>query len=375
MDLKEEGMMNGSIPLSTARQQLAEAVSRAQPTTFAPLDISPWLAMALLQKAIRRGRGEIAQQAAATLLQISPERLWRRCGGIAFEDIGVADLETVSLVTAALAGKTVRASLGGEWPVASFIVSRMVHAPKCRATDDLLMTAELHPAYEQSRQELALRSTPDLLTIATGSTALQERALALWYAIGTNRRPSRHLRLRRGEPATAFDALREAGFPQNVVETSREGFRRVGEVLCPFLVLLSAINQPGPEAIVDDDLPPEAMIGPIPGWAIDLYSREGRAALTRFLRADCATARWVSEHVSPARRVDFLGGVIFRAEGGLLAKRLRWPTGDDLRRRVDLECHGVEARNVAQLLTLLRADIPVLNRVRAEVMGSARHAV
>jgi hypothetical protein len=248
-------MPNGSIPLSTARQQLAEAVSQAQPSTFEPLDISPWLAMALLQKAVRRGRDEFAQQAAATLLQISPERLWRRCGGIAFEDIGVADLETVSLVTAALAGKTVRADLGGEWPVASFIVSRMAQAPKCRATDDLLMTAELHPAYEQSRRELALRSTADLLTIATGSTALPERALALWYAIGTNRRQSRHLGLRRGEPAAVFGALCDAGFPRTVVEVAREGFRRVGEVLCPFLALLSAISQSGPAAIVDDDLP------------------------------------------------------------------------------------------------------------------------
>ena len=55
----------------------------------------------------------------------------------------MADLDTVALVTAALAGKRFRASLGGEWHVASYIVSRMVHAPKCRAADDLLMSAEL----------------------------------------------------------------------------------------------------------------------------------------------------------------------------------------------------------------------------------------
>ena len=36
--------------------------------------------------------------------------------GIAFEDIGLADLSTVSFVTAALAGKGVRAALGGEEP-------------------------------------------------------------------------------------------------------------------------------------------------------------------------------------------------------------------------------------------------------------------
>ena len=52
--------------------------------------------MSLLQKAIRRGHEELALRAAATLLRISPERLWRRCGCIAFEDVGVADLDTVA---------------------------------------------------------------------------------------------------------------------------------------------------------------------------------------------------------------------------------------------------------------------------------------
>src|SRR5258708_6940519 len=110
--------MNKAISLNLARQRLADAVANSQPPIPAPLAVSPWVAMSLLQKAIRRGREEIAQRAAATLLEISPERLWRRCGGIVFEDTGVADLETLSIVTVALAGKRFRATLGGEWPVA-----------------------------------------------------------------------------------------------------------------------------------------------------------------------------------------------------------------------------------------------------------------
>src|ERR1700712_3069908 len=101
----------------------------------AQLKISPWLAMSLLQKAIRRGESDWAQRAASTLLLIAPDRLWRRCGAAAFEEIGVADLDTVSIVTAALAGKRYRATVGGEWKVASFIVERMVRAAKCRAAD------------------------------------------------------------------------------------------------------------------------------------------------------------------------------------------------------------------------------------------------
>jgi hypothetical protein len=131
----------------------------------------------------------------------------------------------VAVITAALAGKTVRASLGGEWPVAGFIVSKMTRAPKCRATDDLLMPAELHPAYERSRRGLSGRSTRDLLNIGAGSAALPTRARALWYAVGTNRYQSRHLQARRGAPAIVFGVLRDAGFPRAVVEDAQDGFR------------------------------------------------------------------------------------------------------------------------------------------------------
>src|SRR3984893_19377077 len=116
--------MNGPIILNDAREQLADDIFAYREPKPAPLKISPWLAMSLLQKSVRRGESELAQHAAATLLITAPDRLWRRCGAAAFEEIGVADLQTVSLVTAALAGKGYRSTLGGDWKAGSFIVDR-----------------------------------------------------------------------------------------------------------------------------------------------------------------------------------------------------------------------------------------------------------
>jgi hypothetical protein len=118
--------------------------------------------MSLLQKAIRRSESELAQHAAATLLLIAPDSLWRRCGAAAFEEIGVADLQPVSLVTAALAGKRYRATIGGEWKVASFIVDRMTNAHKCRAAHDLLLISDSHPLYRGARSDLATKTTREL---------------------------------------------------------------------------------------------------------------------------------------------------------------------------------------------------------------------
>jgi replication-associated recombination protein RarA len=89
--------MNGPDPLSIARQQLFDALSNFQAPPSDPLNVSAWVAMSLLQKAIRRGEERLALQAAATLLRDAPDRLWRRSGCIAFEDIGVADFNTVAI--------------------------------------------------------------------------------------------------------------------------------------------------------------------------------------------------------------------------------------------------------------------------------------
>jgi hypothetical protein len=365
--------MNKPNILSIARQQLSEAISNFQTPSCDPLNVSPWIVMSLMQKAIRRGEEQLALRAAATLLHVSPERLWRRCGCIAFEDVGVADLDTVAIVTAALAGKKNRASLGGEWHVASYIVSRMVHAPKCRAADDLLLATKNHPLFEGARTRLASRTTDELIHIATGADPLPIRALAAWYAIGTDRRPSPCLKPRRGDPTAAFNALQEARIPTAVVEIAHEGFRKTGEVLCPFVALLCPLHQHETAIIEDDAFPPEVMIGNVPGWAYDVYSREGRAALASFIDCRTETARWVRDHIPPRQRVTFLGGIVFRVEGGLVRKRLRWKTADDLRRMVDIECNGPHCRDATEVLQLMKADIPVLNGVRSEPMGGLRH--
>jgi hypothetical protein len=244
----------------------------------------------------------------------------------------------------------------------------MAHAQKCRAADDLLMVVEGHPSLEQARSDLAAQTTPDLLQIATGPNPLPLRALALWYAIGTDRRPSKHLLASRGEPRAVFDHLCEAGLPHTVVAIAREGFRKTGEVLCPFVALLCPSKLQEPGTVVDDYLPPETIIEGVPGWAYDLYSREGRAGLARFLDGSSAAACWIRGHIPPSQRVNFLGSVVFRIEGGLVRRRMRWSTGDELRRLVDVECHGSQCLEATEVLQLMRANLSLLQEARHAVL-------
>src|SRR5437764_9080915 len=104
--------MNKLYSLGSAKVRPAAGVASRETPSFQPVATSPWIAMSTMQKAIRRGRERLAVAAAATLLRESPERFWRRAGVIVFEDIGIADLECVSMVTACLAGKKFREKLG-----------------------------------------------------------------------------------------------------------------------------------------------------------------------------------------------------------------------------------------------------------------------
>jgi hypothetical protein len=51
------------------------------------------------RNAICRGRDDLARRAAEILLRDAPEKLWTRIGCVAYEDVGVACLDTVGFLS------------------------------------------------------------------------------------------------------------------------------------------------------------------------------------------------------------------------------------------------------------------------------------
>lgn len=364
--------MIGDFPtLEQARHELADLVHErgSEVPSFEPMNIHPWLAMSLMQKAIRRGREDLALRASATLLKTSPDRFWRRIGITAFEDIGVADVETVAVVVAALKGKRWRSGLGGEWAVASFIVQRIARTAKCRAADDLAVVCQWHPSLKQARSEFPRWPVPALLDATTENPSLTERALALWYAIGTDRCRSPVLSLRCGAPLVVWEFLGESGLSENALEVAHEGFRKTNSILCPFALLLVPDAGEATPEIERDKLSEEEMIDGVPCWAFDVHVREGTQAIARFMRTECETTRWIIRHIPRHDRFRVLGSMVFRIESGKVDRRLRWGTGTELRRMADIETGGVEASAMQEGLKLLRHELHKLNRERRRVLA------
>lgn len=218
--------MNGPEIQHQIEQDLRRAVAHiAEVPRPDLLPGSPWVAMSALQKAIRRGRDDLALRAAATLVRDAPDRLWRRLGCIAAEDVGLGDLDAVAIATAAMGGKRLRSAMGADWPVACAVIRQLCDAAKCRAADDLLMICELHPAYARQRIEFRHRSSRELTEIVCGTMAIEERAVALWRALGGG---PRHvgLRRRRSETQAVFDRLCDAGWSRTSVPAEADALER-----------------------------------------------------------------------------------------------------------------------------------------------------
>ncbi|MWB77967.1 hypothetical protein GLS40_08030 [Pseudooceanicola sp. 216_PA32_1] len=336
-----------------------------------PMTLSPWLAMSLLQKAVRRGRSDLALRAAATLLRDAPDRLWRRLGVIAFEDVGLGSLPTLGLTVAALRGKRFRLAIGGDWPVASLIVTELCAARKSRAADELLMGIETLSHLAEQRRDLACMTNACLRLLALTTTDLHQRALALTYILGTDR-PGHPLPAHRGEAALAVDLLDELGVAPTTLAICRECVKKTGEAL-PLLVALLALENGLRADPTDDPMPPEVLIGDLPGWALDQFTREGKAALTRLAATTSGVAAMTAALVPKPERVRLLGRLLFRVEGSLLTNRVGGDLSDRLHAQQTFETLGVDPRHAAQALDLMREDLPLLNCIRAAVLKEANH--
>ena len=165
-----------------------------------------------------------------------------------------------------------------------------------------------------------------------------------------------------------FDVLDELGAAPTTIAIAREGYRRTGEMLAPLLALLSLENGIRGH-IVDDLLPPETMIGALPGWALDMFTREGRKALGLLLQNDAGIRTWARTTIGPTGRIEILAQALFRVESGLCLHRTDGATSKWLRHLMEIECMGMPLDEASQALRVLSAAIPALNRARNEVMG------
>lgn len=352
--------------LFTTDPVLLPLASDRRMPTVEPLPVSPWVAMSALQKGIRRSDVDLALRAAATLLKSNPAKLWRRLVGIVFEDVGLGSMDTVRLVIAAATERSARQQFGGDWAVASLLVERMCAAPKCRATDDMFLTISHHHELAELRASLAGIDLAEHLSRIRDRGALLGATLSVLQASGV--RWDGHVAGKTANAAATFDAMRSAGVDHEIVALAEQGFRRTREAL-PVLLPMLTLVMPTDELPAQDDEFPPVVIGRngLPSYVYDAFSWEGKAALSRFLKRNTETGRWLRNHVPAERRLSVLAGGLFRIDGSATRKRVQWPCAITLRWLADSGFHSMKLPDPAAFLDMIRADLPTIDEERTDV--------
>jgi replication-associated recombination protein RarA len=123
---------------------LAREIDSHSAPSIQPMAADPWVVSSLLQKSIRRGEIEIAQRAALTFCKFKGAAIWRRLMVIAFEDIGIGDIDSLTTTVSVGSDSAWRKQQGSDVALAVQLAGTLAMAPKDRSAD-YLSEAKDHP--------------------------------------------------------------------------------------------------------------------------------------------------------------------------------------------------------------------------------------
>jgi hypothetical protein len=271
-----------------------------------------WIAVSHIQKAIRRGRPEIANAWALQLWDADRSYCLFRMGVIAAEEIAGANPALARAFLSSEIKKTWFEERGGFGAFAYF-VDQFAASPKDRTSCDLASTASLsHLAGVADKMgKLDFRA---LRAIAVDSDKpTPARATALWLLAGTKKSPRADLGDRSG---SLMDFLGACGSicPEPDTLFNIDMSLRLNKEPNPLALALCRAAQN--EATESPTLAvPTAAFGHGLPCAVDAHTREGRSAIEALLqespeaRALCAPLR------DKADKAKLLGSLFFRLEG------------------------------------------------------------
>ncbi len=345
------------------KEQLADRLRGYTPPDhlYRPLP-DRWVAMSLLQKAIRRGDERQALRAGSFLLNVDYRSFWRRLVVIAWEDISFGDFDLCGMVTAAAGSKHWRAKLGGEWQVAAYLISALCHAQKNRIADDLLTIIEHEASLEPIRHNLGTATTTELQEQVTSrEQSLYSRTIAAWYLLGTDKYGSDALYRRTGDIGLFFETFDTALCPEHVLAICRIAVSRSGTLLPALIPLLwsawRGISEPTHS--ITDNLTKSPLLRSVPQYAFDGNTRMGRRYLQWVSEQSSELSQYLAEVISYPDRKALLRKLYFRSYSSLCSERQVWFVSDKARSHADQVGFGLTPQTIDQgkhiLSTALRS--------------------
>lgn len=344
--------------------------------TTLPLD--PWAASSLLHKAIRRGEADYAQIAAKAFFRYRGQAIWRRLTVIAFEDVGIGDVDLVAHVVRLGSDRAARNAAGEDIAVAVSIARALADARKDRSTDCLPYIALEHPDWARDREDIGGLQVSDRLPIALDpDEPLVRRAIATLFLTGRDARGS--LILDSGYHVRLLRCFENVGMPPFLVENIEIAAQRTREPITMMLPLVWAALQHSGQipTVMEMPLPVPTVRHGIPLYTFDLHTRIGKMAAGIFAGENRAVNEMLCRLVPEFRMRDVVAMAACYVDGVSLYRPLQWHQAAALA-DLDLEANmmklGCPRGAISEIIEIVRANLDHLNSIRGRLLDqSLRH--
>lgn len=338
------------------------------------LRVDPWIASSLLQKAIRRGDGEIACEAAIALHRQRGKGIWKRLVTIAFEDVGIANPKLLLDVTSLANDESLRAAVGREQDLLVEISARLAESSKDRS-GDYVYSAVTHwrPLL---KEHAAVRSAGSIALMSVGSDngqPLFRRAAAVLELATVDGKGEKLLpRLKMHQ---LFEEVFGASASNELLNATylAAQMRAHPFVLMPLLVRQSfeaSLSKPTSTVLA---IEPAEKVDHVPLYAFDMFTALGKRAIGMFAR-ECPQVRSILDcHCVGNDLQSAAATAVFYAEGCLVARQLCWDQAqhlEEIGRHADFSQVRTDPAATLAIIETVKVHLPELNQIRRGLLSA-----
>ncbi len=339
-----------------------------------PLKLDPWSASSLLQKAIRRGEGPLAQKAAVSLQRCRGQGVWRRLASIAVEDVGISDLGLVWDAIRLATDQDARQSRSPDLLVE--LINRLAAAPKDRSADYVFCGATKLDTAQQDRANFDLLDFNGKMSIATAALEpIPRRAVAALSACTAVKGD----RLIVDETAArnfvaAFDYVPEPLLNSTMALTGRHSH--------PFGLMLVLIWSQyqflgGALGYSNPPVPAPEWLDGIPLYTFDKHTAVGKRGIGRLVEENASLRLALRRHVPEQHWKAVAEMAAFYADAAPVSHRLEWEFGPLLAFigfNADMTSAGCPMAAAPAVLKCVRENLTHLNQLRRTILTQGRRA-
>ncbi len=355
-----------------SRPPLPERIAAYQPhidMVDVPTIGDKWVLASNLQKSIRRGLIKTAVGTATKLLAVDSSYFWRRLLVIAYEDIGVADIQLSHDLLKTFRREALHRQLGAE-RVAAYFADALSRACKSRALCDAIAMLEFNVRLGEIEKPCFYLTDSQLVeSVCRTTEPLMSRVAALRHICGYRDNVYGSYRAAtKPRPELMREVCQVLSLTDMEATLFTSGQSTSESLNIPLPVVVQLVR--GDKYVAYSDQEFDGMNGLLFA-SLDRHTRTGKKCFTQLARNVEAIGKFFRQRpeLNPA---EAIGVAVFIIEGASLNRWVVFPQSDFLRQIFEqnfLEHAGVTGGGASELLHIVQDNLTELNRIRAEVIA------